>query len=214
MTRVLSAMTIALLAGTAATAQDDLIVRQPEAGTVVYAEQTDGPGAAHYGAEDEADRTVKLQVAGLFAFEPPITVEISPWHRVQGFQGDRPIHNESGIGHVENGGDGYYSNAYTRGLRAMANRIEKARQRWLSDNGYVGAVRTFGSAGNGSGDEQTSLPEPRGIIRVPDRIKNQKSRFQVDAGQSSDAVVTFGRLTRVGVATVVGPDEAEQVASK
>lgn len=215
MTRVLTAITVALFAGAAANAQDEIIVRAPEAGTVVYAQQTEEPGAAHYGAEEEADRTVTLRVAGLFAFEPPVTVEISPWRRVQGFQGDRPIHNESGIGHVENGGDGYYSNAYTRGLRAMASRIEAARQRWLKDNGYVGAVRTFGSSGDRAGSEQTSLPQPRGIIRVPDRIKNQKSRFQVNAGQSSEAVVTFGRLKRVGVPTVVGPDRAdEQLASK
>jgi hypothetical protein len=152
-----------------------------------------------------------VQVEGLFAFEPPIVVEISPWNRVQGFEGDRPIHHGGGLGHVENGGDGYYSNAYSRGMRAMADRVEKARQRWLEVNGYVGAVRTFGSAGEASG-EQTSLPQPRGIIRVPDSIKRQKTKFQVDAGngiRSGSSVVTFGRLTRANsVATVVPAENA------
>ncbi len=168
----------------------------PAYGSVVAGTPADGPGAAAYGAQDQADRTAIVYIDGLFPFEPPIAVEIDPWRRIDGFNGDRPIHYP-GVGHVSEGADGTYPNAFTRGLDKIADRLETARKQWLKDNGYVGGVRAFHNraASQASVDRRT-LPEPRGIIVVPDEIKRQRTRFQVRADETEPAaVVSFRRMS-------------------
>jgi hypothetical protein len=196
---------------------------RPMGGTTVGGTIADGPGAAAYGADK--DITAVVYIDGLFPFEPPLAVEINPWYRIDGFDGDRAI-SYPGVGHVSDDADGVFPNAFTRGLDKVADRLETARQQWLKDNGYVGGVRVFGSTGGAPASEAGSaLPEPRGIIVVPDRIKRQKTRFQVRADEPSTAVQTVRldggavRMSlpptmRVSTFHVVTPRvEQEQVAS-
>ncbi len=196
---------------------------RPMGGTTVGGTIADGPGPAAYGAD--ANQTAVVYIDGLFPFEPPLAVEINPWYRIDGFDGDRAI-SYPGVGHVSDDADGTFPNAFTRGLDKTAERLERARQQWLQDNGYVGGVRSFGSTSTAPASKAgTALPEPRGIIVVPETIKRQKTRFQVRINEPSSAVQTVRQsdgavrmslppTIRVATIYVVKPRvEQEQVAS-
>ena len=199
--------------------------QRPVGGTTVGGTVANGPGPAVYGAQDEANRTVVVYIDGLFPYEPPLAVEISPWYRIKGFNGDRSI-SYPGIGHVSDDADGVFPNAFTRGLDTIADRLETARKKWLKANGYVGGVRVFTSTSKASQDTAGSaLPEPRGIIIIPDEIKRQKTRFRVEANEptTTSRVVTVRGTSTVRISLppmmpvtrihVVKPEaEDEQVA--
>ena len=221
-----TALIIAWATASQASAQSAEAWKQrPVGGTTVAGTPADGPGAAAYGAQGEANRIAVVYIDGLFPYEPPLAVEISPWYRIDGFNGDRAI-SYPGMGHVSDDADGVFPNAFTRGLDTIADRLESARQKWLRTNGYVGGVRTFKSSGAAHRDASgTALPAPRGIIVVPDEIKRQKTRFRVEANEptTSDVVTVRGTSTvRISLPPmmpvtrihVVKPQvEEEQVAS-
>ncbi len=194
-----TALIIAWATASQATAQSSQAWKQrPAGGTTVGGTVADGPGPAVYGAQDEADRIAVVYIDGLFPYEPPLAVEISPWYRIKGFNGDRSI-SYPGVGHVSDDADGVFPNAFTRGLDTIAGRLETARKKWLKANGYVGGVRTFKSTSKAPQDTTgTALPEPRGIIIVPDEIKQQRTRFRVEA----DEPTTSGVVTVRGTSNV------------
>lgn len=110
-----------------------------------------GPGPAHYGAhEDDFSRVYVRQGASM--------IVVSPWVALD-----------------------------SNGLK----RVDQARIDWLREWGYVGGVRTFRNhRAPASADQQTRANEPGELrpgidfhpaatIRVPERIRRERPRFQV-----------------------------------
>lgn len=127
-----------------------------------------------------------VQIRGITPWEASVDVVINPWVRQDG-----PIYDnfrEFGAN------DGPYlgTNPATRAIEKTQDRLERARQQWLRDNGWVGGVATHVNPpadGNGSAE----LPQPRATIRMP-AGSSGGGNFSVDAGQGEAARDALARI--------------------
>lgn len=140
-----------------------------------------------YGAYDQRDLRVAVEIEPLFRFQQSAVGVINPW-KVQNDRSDRR---------------GAWSNSYRDAQDKIANRLEDARQEWLKDNGYVGGVRTFmnDAAAMKPKAQKTSEITPRATIELapgapkPSEVKPgrplrvEAPRLPVQAGTARAAAV-------------------------
>lgn len=129
-----------------------------------------------------------VQIRGLTPWEPRVDVAINPWARQDG-----PIYDDF---REFGANDGPYlgTNPATRAIEKTQARLERARQEWLRDNGWVGGVATFVNPGPDTmGDEATEAPQPRATIRMP-AGSSGGGNFRVDAGQGEAARDALARI--------------------
>jgi hypothetical protein len=74
--------------------------------------------------------------------------------------------------------------------------FERARQQWLSENGYTGGVRTFRKKETEARPDMTlssALPQPRATIQIPDSARTKRG-FHVDSGRQREAAARLAAL--------------------
>ena len=101
-----------------------------------------------------------VQIRGLTPWAPRVDVVVNPWVRQDG-----PIYEdfqEFGA----NEGPYLGTNPATRAIEKTQDRLERARQQWLRDNGWVGGVATFVNPAP-DGEGTVEAPRPRATIRMP-----------------------------------------------
>lgn len=77
--------------------------------------------------------------------------------------------------------------------------LERARQAWLKERGYVGGVRTFVNDAVIWGDRQVAAAiTPRATIEVPADAPRHRSRMQVNAA-AARAVLADGQPVRISL---------------
>jgi hypothetical protein len=122
-----------------------------------------------------------VTIRGLTPWEPRVDVTINPWVRQDG-----PIYDDF---REFGANDGPYlgTNPGTRAIEKTQERLERARQQWLRDNGWVGGVATFVNPGPDTlGDEATEAPKPRATIRMP-AGSSGGGNFRVEADREGSA---------------------------
>src|SRR5690606_28487726 len=92
-----------------------------------------------------------VTIRGLTPWEPRVDVVINPWVRQDG-----PIFDDF---REYGANDGPYlgTNPGTRAIEKTQERLERARQQWLRDNGWVGGVATY----------VNPAPEGEGTVEAP-----------------------------------------------
>lgn len=134
---------------------------------------------------DKPDLAV-VQIRGLTPWEPSVDVVINPWVRQDG-----PIYEDF---REFGANDGPYlgTNPATRAIEKTQDRLERARQQWLRENGHVGGVATFvNPPAEGAGSAE--LPQPRATIRVP-AGSSGGGNFRVEADEGSAARDALARI--------------------
>jgi hypothetical protein len=136
-------------------------------------------------AQERPDLAV-VPIRGLTPWEPSVHVVINPWVRQDG-----PIYEdfrEFGA----NEGPYLGTNPATRSIEKTQERLERARQKWLRDNGHVGGVATFvNPAPDGVGSVEA--PKPRATIRMP-AGSSGGGNFRVEAEEGSAARDALARI--------------------
>lgn len=127
-----------------------------------------------------------VQIRGLTPWEPRVDVVINPWVRQDG-----PIFDNF---REYGANDGPYlgTNPATRAIEITQERLERARQQWLRDNGWVGGVATHvnpAPAGEGSAE----APKPRATIRMP-AGSSGGGNFRVEAPEGAAARDALARI--------------------
>ena len=155
--------------------------------------------AAHSGVTTHTNRiearelpeTAVVQIRGLHPWEPRLDVVINPAVRQTG-----EIYHDF----AEDGAhDGPYlgTNPYTRAIEKTQERLERARQDWLRDHGFVGGVATFVNAPARAASEGGSaeLPKPRATIRMPEGSSGGGNfRVEVDTDEGDAARAALARI--------------------
>ncbi|MFG0283693.1 MAG: hypothetical protein ACF8R7_04665 [Phycisphaerales bacterium JB039] len=140
---------------------------------------------------NERPELAVVQIRGLNPWEPRLDVVINPWVRQDG-----EIYHDF---REDGAHDGPFlgTNPFTRAIAKTQERLERARQDWLRDNGYVGGVATFVNAparAAGAGDS-AELPKPRATIRMPEGSSGGGNfRVEADTDEGNAARAAIARI--------------------
>lgn len=123
-----------------------------------------------------------VQIRGLTPWEPRVNVVINPWVRQDG-----PIYEDF---QEFGANDGPYlgTNPATRAITKTQERLERARHRWLRENGWVGGVATFVNPPRDGAGGSAELPVPRATIRMP-AGSSGGGNFRVEADEAEGQAV-------------------------